>query len=371
MQAHGTPRDRTAAGAARVRRRVRIALLVCGLVCGVLVAEVWMAAIDQPRIHVPPQKDPQIFMLEAPRLARRIGWVNQPDAELRILYDSDPRGYFGADNTVVHHTNSFGFRGPEFTRDKEPGTRRIAFLGDSITFGEGVTEEDVFARAVCRELTAREAGRFECQNWGVSGYNSEQEAGLLRLWVLDFDPDVVVLSYAFNDPQPRMWRRNRAGTIDQRPVQPGESFAPFDLESRPWCKPRLIRAACFLLYMRIRTDETVEYFRSIHAPGSLPWRVTEGALARMGETCRERDLRCHAVVFPMLWDLDAYPLHEEHARVVATLEREDFAVLDLLPAFREHGADALWVHPLDQHPNEKAHALVTRLLAERLAPSDG
>ena len=41
-------------------------------------------------------------------------------------------------------------------------------------------------------------------------------------------------------------------------------------------------------------------------------------------------------------------------------------VLDLLPAFGERDAEALWVHPADHHPNEEAHALAARALGEFL-----
>ena len=37
--------------------------------------------------------------------------------------------------------------------------------------------------------------------------------------------------------------------------------------------------------------------------------------------------------------------------------------LDLLPAFTGKSGPILWVHPTDQHPNEKAHAIAARQLA--------
>src|SRR5439155_26018692 len=38
---------------------------------------------------------------------------------------------------------------------------------------------------------------------------------------------------------------------------------------------------------------------------------------------------------------------------------------DLRPAFRGRRTESLWVHPVDMHPNERAH----RLPAESLAPA--
>src|SRR5262245_2259448 len=42
--------------------------------------------------------------------------------------------------------NSLGFRGPETVQPKPPGELRILALGDSITMGEGVEDEETYAR---------------------------------------------------------------------------------------------------------------------------------------------------------------------------------------------------------------------------------
>ena len=79
-----------------------------------------------------------------------------PSAKIKFEYDSNPRGYFEEGNIVVHTTNSMGFRGKEFTVDRINNKKKIIFLGDSFTFGEGVKDKDTFAIQTVNKLNERE-----------------------------------------------------------------------------------------------------------------------------------------------------------------------------------------------------------------------
>jgi hypothetical protein len=56
----------------------------------------------------------------------------RPYARFAHAYDSDPRGYFGRERRIVDRLDCYGFRGPNWTRDKAPGVRLEELLnGDS------------------------------------------------------------------------------------------------------------------------------------------------------------------------------------------------------------------------------------------------
>ena len=65
-----------------------------------------------------------------------------------------------------------------------------------------------------------------------------------------------------------------------------------------------------------------------------------------------------------------HPFAAIHARVAATARALGFHVLDLLPAFIGQDGPALWVHPANQHPNERAHALAAQAI-ERFLVDEG
>ena len=72
---------------------------------------------------------------------------------------------------------------------------------DSIAFGYWVAEEDGFPgqlEAMLNEA-GRADGRVEVLNFGVPGYNLDQEIEALRARALAFAPDLVVVAFCLND----------------------------------------------------------------------------------------------------------------------------------------------------------------------------
>ena len=101
-------------------------------------------------------------------------------------------------------TNSHGMRDDEVTLAKPLGTRRIAAIGDSFTFGWALPGPASYPQILERFLNAtRLDGQppWEVLNMGVGAYATRDEALVLRHKALRFAPDLVVVAYFFNDPQ--------------------------------------------------------------------------------------------------------------------------------------------------------------------------
>jgi acyl-CoA thioesterase-1 len=76
-------------------------------------------------------------------------------------------------------------------------TRRLVFLGDSLTAGLGLPIDDAFPSLIARRLEARGRG-WTVVNAGVSGDTTA--GGLRRLdWALDGGADIVVVALGGND----------------------------------------------------------------------------------------------------------------------------------------------------------------------------
>src|SRR5262249_46061030 len=81
---------------------------------------------------------------------------------------------------------------------KPPGITRILFLGDDVVSGYGVAPEEVIPKRLEAALKAR--GRpVEVLNFGVSGYDTQQEVEFFQIRGIKYQPDVVVLAYVLND----------------------------------------------------------------------------------------------------------------------------------------------------------------------------
>ena len=96
--------------------------------------------------------------------------------------------------------NSHGLRGPEVPHAKPAGVVRILWLGDSVTFGDKMSDDaDTFPFAATVMLTPIDAVRVEPINAGVSGYSTWQELQYFREEGLRYDPDLVVVDFVPND----------------------------------------------------------------------------------------------------------------------------------------------------------------------------
>jgi len=96
--------------------------------------------------------------------------------------------------------NAQGFRDREFSREKSRSSFRIVCVGDSWSFGANVSQDRAFPQRVAALLERQHPGaQFEVLNLGVMGYSSRQGLELMRRYVLDLHPDLVVIGFAMND----------------------------------------------------------------------------------------------------------------------------------------------------------------------------
>ncbi len=94
--------------------------------------------------------------------------------------------------------NSLGLRGPEITRSKPRGVRRIAIVGESSAFGYLVSDGQEAARLLEKEL--REQGHnVEVANGAVPGYNLFQHRVRFHEVLAPLEPDLVIAYLGWND----------------------------------------------------------------------------------------------------------------------------------------------------------------------------
>ena len=102
---------------------------------------------------------------------------------------------------VPVHINNLGFRDPrDYSTAKRPGTFRIVFLGDSVTFGHGSVYEHTYPYLFEQKLKAwRPDVDWQVWNLAVPGYNTSQELEHLKEIGPQFSPDLVVIGFFEND----------------------------------------------------------------------------------------------------------------------------------------------------------------------------
>lgn len=149
-----------------------------------------------------------VFALALCEIALRVMGVEYktfvvPDHDLGWALRPGGVGWYRAEGQAFVRINRAGFRGPDVPISKPAGTYRIAVLGDSFTVGLDVPDESLFETVLQQRLAANPAvkgKRVEVLNFGVGAYGTTQELLALRLRVLQYKPDLVLLMFfAGND----------------------------------------------------------------------------------------------------------------------------------------------------------------------------
>ena len=122
------------------------------------------------------------------------------------IYEPDPKLYWKLKpnqdcfTKIGHkpvHINSQGLRGPEYQTEKPANTIRILSLGDSRTFGWGLSDEETYSRRLEHSLQAYVGpDKKEVINAGVNAWSYSQMLVYLRDCGLRHQPDFVVLAEA-------------------------------------------------------------------------------------------------------------------------------------------------------------------------------
>ena len=323
----------------------RLALGASGLALAIVVAEIAVRVMVPPppraRMTDPAGYPPVDNIDELYVYGAGVRWAH--------IYDvaAFPREYLGPSGRITYRTNNLGLRGKDVDPAKAFGIRRILCLGDSITFGEGVREEDTWPE----QLGHRLGPRVEVVNAGIQGYDFNHEALYLLLYGRRMSPDVVVMGFFMNDAMPFR------ATVEHHDLATEIS------EPDSWMEG--VSALWSLFAGRRRALEKSErYLGEIRDSfRSENWRGVKGRMPKVREMGNAEGFPVVAVVFPLLYRLDEYPLAAEHAEVIGAFSAAGIEVVDLLPDLQAMDAQALWVHPIDPHPNEIVH----RIAAERLA----
>jgi lysophospholipase L1-like esterase len=103
-------------------------------------------------------------------------------------------------HTISVELNSHGMHWREVALEKPAGRQRIAFVGDSFTFGQWATTYEESFVGVFASLADPNA--FEVLNFGVPAYGFPDMELQIEEQVLSFDPDfVVIVMFTGNDFQ--------------------------------------------------------------------------------------------------------------------------------------------------------------------------
>lgn len=226
---------------------------------------------------------------------------------------------------------------------------RILALGDSVTFGWGVSQDKTFAARLESLLEERLHRPVRVVNSGVGGYNTVQEMTYFKEEGLTLQPDLVMLTYVQNDIE-----------VNKGPFDPWA-------QSSLWGKsfPDMVITMVGKLWFYRLMHHTYNYAMPILQPTAaatssregMGWRQSMAALEELTMICEERRIPL-IVFFHRLDSSENQLLFEDVVQHAQTASVRDMG--------RWYGGlkvSSLVNSKVDGHPNAEGH----RVMAEHMA----
>lgn len=263
----------------------------------------------------------------------------------------------------------------EHPRERVPGRTRIAIVGDSIVWSEFLPVHDSLPRRLAEAL----GEGFEVLPFGVSGYDTTQEARWYEVAVRPYRPEIVVVVWCMNDlvimsgPFERFARGADRARKDAQDAWL-EEVAPVRRETIDWLNEQREEQASFRVLARawgmwerarLERDYVDEYLLAF---GDVPRRArAEAALLRLGRAIRDDGARPVLVISPVLERWDRYRWHAIHDFVRDAGEAGGFEVLDLLEALGPaHDPETLRIGGDNLHYGRTGNRVVGEAVAAML-----
>lgn len=316
------------------------------------------------------------FFLPKPTVHRlpMVKFAADPDCGYRL--SPNQRAYtLGSPATI----NQWGFRGKNWSVDKPAGTVRIAILGSSYAFGHGVGDDDMYSaqlEKMLNESSAAKTLRYEVMSFGLGGYDTGHEINVLKSYALKFKPDIVVLSFFFND----MFYIKDYGFYPEMFRQQEARFSRFQWEIRNLM--RHSRLAMFLWdYIKERqgAHEPGEVNAAINAyiregvippggPQSEGWKLITERLKEFKNLSITHGFKPLIIVIPTHQEMLEKKLNVSYVPYLKNIGSEiGIPTLVALDSLKETGKDLhYYLIPYDFHLSPVGHQIIAELLKETI-----
>ena len=241
----------------------------------------------------------------------------------------------------------------------------ILVIGDSFGFGQGVRVAERFSDVLESRLNReRPAEHYRLFNACGPGMNIKRIAKAMERYVEYFARvERVVYAFTLNDPfrSGRLLEMERelADFMHLRSnAEAAQFLAGRNSYALRWFAARLKRK-------QVAAD-TIEWYRQLYRQ-NLGWTLTQQLLGRMQKYCSAKGIKFSLVVFPVFYQLEAYPLTEVHETLGTFAQGAGIHCVDLLAQFAGKDERDYWVHPTDFHPNSRAHEEAGAFLYDAIA----
>lgn len=265
----------------------------------------------------------------------------------RFVYDAN-MGWKNAPNLHVvpeNHgsvrTNAAGMRNDEdFSLTPTPGKPRLMIVGDSYSFGFGVSNEESYAYHLANAMP-----NWEVLNLAVSATGTDQHYLMYERVGEQYKPNIVLLgfyvldynrnTYSFRDYAKPMYVPNADGSLSlthvpvPAPEQLIQQYRSGEKTIGGWHYSYLLASMKQILTDRVKRDR---------GPNSLARRTLSGIMEKFAKRVRSNGATPVWVVFPIddILENEVSKYAEISDFSISEAKRLGMPVLDLTPYYREY-----------------------------------
>ncbi|MFQ5718668.1 MAG: SGNH/GDSL hydrolase family protein [Acidobacteriota bacterium] len=267
----------------------------------------------------------------APRYAK---FLPDPEMIWRLKPDWDGLEF----NDAPVHTNSLGLRGTEPAASQGASGFRILFVGDSVTYGHNVADDQTVPWHLQEELRRRTGRNVEVVNAGVPGYSTFQEVVAIRRYGQILQPDLVLVGFCLNDVTERYTSLAAFG---------GPRYFMLDVDTavglswprRAWLASAIREGGIRLLRGAARRGEGYRLRALWESPDDPrireAWRTTLSEIDAAAVETSRLGVPVAVVIYPHARQVERDAgLETPQRTLVEHLDRRHVPELDLLPALR-------------------------------------
>lgn len=265
----------------------------------------------------------------------------------KFAAEIDHHGYYKANDYIIwFNYNQYGSRWITASEQPLQGTR-VLLLGDSFTYGSGIRCEETYAYRLQEKMRAN-GQPMTVFNFGKSGANAktslenyntvkdraDHQIVLYALHLNDlilFDTSYILRNQAFD------WPGARSSKFVEFILKRLNSYVGRQIKIKSLTSPDIYQAK----YYHKNMAAIVDLKNQVQSAGKV-FRVA---------------------LLPIYIDLKADTFRPVYTTIKQDLQTRDIVVFDLTEGYESYSDESMWIMPVDQHPNEKANAI----LAEKLA----
>jgi hypothetical protein len=262
---------------------------------------------------------------------------------------------------AVINTDSLGLRSTVAGRvykDKQNTEFRIAITGDSVTFGEGVSQTSDTYPAVMQSIlnVKQRTADVSIFNYGVSAYSVQQMWATLRYRMPESKPDFVIMAVV-----PEDFTLSRTGTVDRwgYTVQSGGT----GILAQDTFLKKILRKIHLIYYLRdmiYRFSHNAEKFQ----PGSPVDIAPESYqyILKFQQTARQLQIPYLLLLLPPI-------NHTYQSDFKNKLKQDHIHLLDLTALIDDLSPEQYRTSKFDGHPSPMVHRKIAEKTAQYLLNS--